>query len=1076
MKPILKKMFFKAFILCAALLMAVSAVAEQGAVFLTSPAYMQVMSMSPNGKWACGIVGDGSSILQGALWNIETGEVTYLSTTDESSAYAVTDDGVVCGGYTDYTLLPTGFGVYVAGYYKDGEWHRLDNSPMADEGVLMYNSEANAISADGRVVVGYVQNTNSDRAPARWVDGKLDCIFPYENAGVVYAVSRDGANATGWGYQTDENNDRNRSIALWIEDSVEYLSPRPTFAEAGRGFSPDGSKLVCESLGHNFVYELETKEKTNLPWINPMCWGQTISFIGMNDIVLGGETFQDDATGASGGYGYVYDMKAGQAYKFDQWLKENYGVEIDAKTFITAAAVSMSDDAKTFAIYGYPAKNGAMIGEWASMVIKLDQEVTYCPPVALKATKLFAVNNVRLTWNAPLMNADNVIGYRIYRDDLQIAEVSSELVAYMDAQLAEAQYTYAITAVYEDENGELVESEKSTPATIIVAKDPLNKAQNVEFKSANYNDLRLRWNAPASNLPSIQYYDLNVTMTGFGGGVVSFLAAIKLPVDMVEIYSQTHQIARVGFYPLNAEAIYTIRVTVDGVEKAAKTLDPKTLLYGEVNLIDLDTPVSFEAMSDVLVIVDVDASNFTVPSNEVIAASYGITTPGYSDLLRQTAEPEFYSLYESSKGSAYEMKVAWIISAVLVDENLGVESDVVLGYDIYRNDEKVGTTTEQNYQDENLVAGDYTYGVVAKYTQGDAAPANIDVKYECNEAALKAISEVKVEAGTVDMKATWSAPIKNDESVVSYAMGANTGRGISLSGATDVFEYAVAHVYPYSVLNWYEGYTIDALRFLPSAEAVFAIALEVNGVDHEFIVLGQIGEENGYVLNTWNNIKLENPYTIKNGDYIRVKLLCSEVVPGTYPITLDDQPGAVGVTDLYCWDYYGNYSSAMSDGGYAKGNWMIGMMVSNDGKELLPVKGYNVVLDGNEVEGMVTEPVFTTEGLNWKDGSTHRIKVNTVYNFGADDIVVNGNQVIFNVMAGVENIELDFVRVYPNPATAYINVEGAVEKLALYDMNGRLVAEVAANTIDVTALPAGNYLLNISNNGAVRIVKVLVVR
>ena len=83
---------------------------------------------------------------------------------------------------------------------------------------------------------------------------------------------------------------------------------------------------------------------------------------------------------------------------------------------------------------------------------------------------------------------------------------------------------------------------------------------------------------------------------------------------------------------------------------------------------------------------------------------------------------------------------------------------------------------------------------------------------------------------------------------------------------------------------------------------------------------------------------------------------------------------------------------------------------------------------------------------------------------------------VFNVKAGVENIEVNLVNVYPNPATSYINVEGAVEKLALYDMNGRLVAETAANTIDVTALAAGNYLLNITNNGNVRTVKVLVVR
>ena len=155
---------------------------------------------------------------------------------------------------------------------------------------------------------------------------------------------------------------------------------------------------------------------------------------------------------------------------------------------------------------------------------------------------------------------------------------------------------------------------------------------------------------------------------------------------------------------------------------------------------------------------------------------------------------------------------------------------------------------------------------------------------------------------------------------------------------------------------------------------------------------------------------------------------------------------------------------------------MIGMIVSNDNTELLPVDHYTVVLDGEERDEVITEPEFKAEGYNWSDGSTHRIKVNTVYNFNGENVTAEGKQVIFNVKAGVENIEVNLVNVYPNPATSYINVEGAVEKLALYDMNGRLVAETAANTIDVTALAAGNYLLNITNNGNVRTVKVLVVR
>ena len=1065
-------------ILFAALLVAVSAVAEKGAMFLTSPESFQVMSMSPNGKWACGVYGDGTSILQGILWNLESGEITYLSTIDESLAMGVNDEGVVCGGYTDYTMHAAGLGMYVAGFYKDGVWTALDNTTMEDEGIYVFGSEAYAISADGRTIVGYVQTASSDSkiAPARWVDGKLDKIFTYDGAGTCYAITRDGSKAGGWGYQADVDGDMNRSAAVWEGDNVQYLSPVPTAFEAVRAFSPDGKKVLCESFGHKFTYDFETQEKIELPWIHPACWKQTLSYISNDGLVLGGEEFQDDATGASGRYGYVYDPQTAKAVRFNDWMKEQYNVEIDANSFLVSCAVSMSDDAKTFAVYGYPMNNGAMTGMWASMVIKLDQEVTYCAPSGLKAEKLLGVNNVRLTWGLPMMNAANVLGYNVYRGEEKLAELSADLLAYMDVNVADGEYAYAVTALYEDENGEIVESEKSAPAKVVVAKDPLNKVQNIEFKSANYNDLRLRWNAPASNLPSIAYYDIEGTKTGFGGGVVSFSLAIKLPTDMVEIYSRTHTISRVGFFPINEEAIYTIRVMVDGVDKSVKTLDTNALTLGEVNIIDLDTPVEFESLSDILVVVDVDASNFSIASNEVLGGIYGQVIAGYSDLLRQASEPEFYSLYEASKASGYEMPITWIISAILSETGTTAASDVVLGYDIYRDGEKIASVEEQNFMDEDLSEGTYEYGIVAKYQQGESEAATIAINQVNKVESLKSISEIEVEAGTSEMAAFWEAPLENDESVVSYAVGQNTGRGMSMSGATELIEYTVAHAYPYSVLNWYEGYTVDALRFFPNSEATFAIALEVNGVDHEMVVLGQVGEENGYVLNTWNNIRLENPYTLKNGDYIRVKLLCTDVDPSTYPIALDDQVGAMGVSDLYCWDYYGEYSSVLSDGGYSRGNWMLGMLVSNNSTELLPVKGYNVMLDGEVAAEMLTENVFKTEGYNWNDGSTHRIKVNTVYEFAGEEVVAEGSQVVFNVKAGVENVEINLVNVYPNPATSYINVEGAVEKVALYDMNGRLVAETTANTLDVTALAAGNYLLNITNNGNVRTVKVVIVR
>ncbi len=1065
-------------ILIAAVLVAIGSFAEKGAIVLTSPLQFQLNAVSPNGKWACGIIGDGTyTMLQGLLWNLETNETTYLSTIDESAAYDVTDDGLVVGAYTDYEITGTGVGSKVPGYYKDGKWTRVDNSTI--EGVVETTGEIYAVSADGSVMVGWVQNGPADYkiAPAKWVDGKLVKLLPYVGAGVAYAVTEDGKYAAGWSYK---EGDGNRNVALWRDDeSVEYLSEFSSWVEEGRKFSPDGTKLLCNSFGHKFIYDLTTNTKTELPWINPACWSQLMSYIDNNGLVLGGEEFQDENTGASGRYAYVYESTTGKAVTFDEWLKNTHNVEIDKNAHMIFRGVDMSNDGKVIALLDYPMENGVPVGEHASMVLLLDREVTYCEPVALRAEKLTGLNSVRITWNLPLMNAENVLGYNLYRDGQAIAEGITEM-AYIDANLAEGSYTYTVTAIYEGENDDFVESGLSVAAVVTVTEDELNRAQNIQTHGVNYNDMKLRWNAPESNLPSSTYFDLNSPVAGFGGGLNSFAVATRLPYDIVNNYAGVYHIARVGFYPRNIEAVYTLKVYINGVEKVSQTVDAAIIRYNDMNIIDLDTPVAVAVNDDVMIAVEVDASKFTATSNDVVGVNYGNVVTGFSDLLRLLTEPEFYSLNQSSIDAGYgEMPVSWGITAVFAqvgeDGKADVSNDIVAGYDIYRDGAKVGSTIETNFLDTDLTEGTVEYGVVAKYANGREAQAEtLEIAFAPKAEALRPINDVHVCADVDLVETRWEAPLNNDATIISYSSAPSSGRGMSLGGATDLIEYTVAHDYTYSYLEWYEGYYINAIRFYPSAEATFVVALEANGTDLDFIVLNQEGEEGGYTLNTWNTVKLTTPIRIEPNTNYRVKVICSDVDPTTYPICMDKGVGEIALTDLYSWDY-SNFSSAISDGGLT-GSWMIGMEISNDNTELLPVKGYNVLVDGDQVNNeLITTTSYTHEGFAWSDGSTHRLRVNVVYDVDGG-VEVQGNQVIFHAQAGVENITIDRVKVYPNPATSYIAVDGESDKLVLVDMAGRMVAQTSADRLDVNSVAVGNYLLNIYRNGTVETVKVVIVR
>lgn len=1056
-------------ILCLSVLMALCAFAEKGGLVLYSPSELQVMSVSPNGKWACGIQGDGSNtMLQGVLWNLETGELTYLSSINPSEAYDVNDEGIVVGNFYSEDVQGNGIPAQVAGFYKDGKWTAVDNSAFAGQGVLRRGGSCNAISADGRTIVGHVQNGPQDYhlAPAKWVDGKLVELLDCQGTmGVARSITADGTVASGWAYS---KGDMQRQTVIWKAgvDTAQYISEVASVWEVGYRFSPDGTKLACNQWGFPYVYDLTTGTKRDIaPVVEDFGTELSIWYVANDGLVLGAQKAPS--------YGYINDGE--KAMDITKWLKEEYNVTVDPKKCGVSSGVDRSDDGKVIVLNGYGSD-----GMWNSAIVMLDQEITYCAPVGLQGEKMQGVNNVRLTWKAPMSNAENVLGYSVYRDGNAVAEGITDM-AYVDADLALGTYTYTVTAIYEDAAGELVESEPSTAAVVEVTEDLPNSVVNIQTHAVNYNDLNIRWNAPKSNLPVATYFDPERLVSGFGGGVVSFSVAICLPYDLVNNYAGRYSIARVAFMPRNVEAIYTIKIFINDAEVASKLVDSANLRYNDMNNVDLDAPVAVAEGDRVLVAVEVDASNFSMPSNDVIGANYGFVTTGYSDLIKQAGEPEFYSLNQSAIDAGMgEFPHSFAISAIFapVDENGNVDlaCDEVVGYDIYRNNEKIAETQELQYLDGGLDETTYTYGIVAKYgnnAQSGAATAEVD--FVPNVAALRGVEDMAVRAGENFLGVDWEAPLKNDTRVVSYATGACSGKGMTLSGATGLIEYTVAHEYPYSYLQWYEGYNIEALRFYPSDEALFVLALEEDGIDVAFLALGELGAEDGYKLNQWNNVKLEEPVKIKAGSTYRVKLICSEVDPATRPICTDNNLGAAMVSDLYSWDY-SSYSSAYMDGSVL-GNWMIGMLIANDSKETLPVNSYKVIIDGDTDNAeSVTEPRYTKDGLTWNVGDTHRVKVNTVYNVVGGTLEVEGTQQVFNVAAGVESLEVDRVRVYPNPATSYIKVDGDAEKLVLVDMAGRTVAQTTETTLDVTALAVGNYLLNVYNDGNVKTVKVLIKR
>lgn len=82
---------------------------------------------------------------------------------------------------------------------------------------------------------------------------------------------------------------------------------------------------------------------------------------------------------------------------------------------------------------------------------------------------------------------------------------------------------------------------------------------------------------------------------------------------------------------------------------------------------------------------------------------------------------------------------------------------------------------------------------------------------------------------------------------------------------------------------------------------------------------------------------------------------------------------------------------------------------------------------------------------------------------------------------GIDNVEIEHVTLYPNPADTYVNVyaEGSRYSIEVISMDGRSLIRLSnlenKATIDVSGLPAGNYLVKfLTDNGAAAVRKLIV--
>ena len=1050
--------------LCAALLGVGSMQAERGPLILNSLAEYHVSNLSPNGQWACGWFENYSLQAYAFRWNLQTNNVEILSNDEvQSCAFDVSNNGVVCGWFYDATATANGAKAKSAGYW-DGTWHSLPNVNNEAASSVDGVTRARAISPDGHYVGGLAQNWG---AAVVWKDGKIFQQQSVANTLVgssndVYAVSSDGTMMAGWATPSTSTYDGERVPILWrqgkdpvwlADDSYAGYSYARAFSSNDRWLLYWGGYVEDTTLpygvGLNAIYDTQTDTKITVPCMADDGADLELSDINANGTAVGRGTFtyKFDGEETDSVVSTLVMYKDGKTLDLVAYLKEQ-GVDISALPgFVeVTSCAGISDDEKTFAVYYTDENYGTR-----SSIIKLDQQLSDLPPVQLSARTLPGTKSVRLTWEEPLAGASAVKSYEVYRGTEKVGTCQPSDRFFFDGPLATGAYSYTVKAVYDDTT-----SESSEAVSATVEDQQLQAPTHLTARQARLSGARLQWEQPQSNLTVKNYYSTTDEISGFGGGTNDFECALRFPATEMALYTAQHLTA-VSFYPMSEQKTWTINVytkTPGGDDLTLLASQPvsQTLSYGKKNTVKLDSPLTLPTGKDIYVAVKVSVDpESTSASTNVVGQVYGLCEAGFSDMVRQTTEADFYSLYETAQQSGSLFAVTWAMDAIFTPDGTAQNIDDVDHYDVTVDGKSVATTSELSCEVGAMDEGTHSLGVAAVYASGESsAPTTVSLDVVPNEDFYKAITSVSIsKAGDNAVRADWTVPTDADNTVISYAKG-NMKQGVT-GNESENYSYMAAADYTPSLLHAYEGYQITALRYMPLCDAVYTLTLQCDGKDVA------VAEPDDYSLNSWNSVKLSTPVTIEAGKTYRLVVDCYDVETGKAALPIDDMPEFSGVSNLLSTDSGSNFSSLYSNASL-HGNWMIGLDVASTDVRELPVLGYDVVIDRKKVNDEHLTTNTYTHTLAEGDTNNHTLRVDAVYDVKGS---VRGTAVYFSLAtAGINDATVASLTV--DRKGSVLSVTGAnVKSLTLVNAAGATVKSAEASEIDVTALPAGAYVLSV---------------
>ncbi len=922
----------------------------------------QVAYPSSNGDWVTGGVYDGSTY-QAYRWNTRNNEFEYLNTYGEFSfGYSVSNTGVVAGEYTTSELLPNGAGIQAPCVWYEGKWHVLNLGKLGTlDPELPSAGGARKITPDGKYVAGAVCTTAGWKACVWQLDAQHQgtlTMLPMEELGVAEHMSDDAQVVGGF--------DEARSVripAYWTRQGNKYTEVIPD----GRkhqgmwtitcGVSPNGRYVATWNMLHDLQggTSVQVDKNTNVD-------AASVAGVTSDGIVYGaGQRLTEEGIDQFAAY-----FKDGQWMSLQKELEEK-GAVIGAGYKLTELRY-MSDDGKVLCCNArYPD------GMTGAVMIRLDENVTSRPPVALKAMQMGGLKAVRLNWKEPLANAEGVKEYVLLRDGQEIFRGNALQYTDRNCELGRT-YVYTVRASYGT-----VMSEDSDPVTLETRAVNIGGPSMLMARQAGIDNVRLEWEGAGTSLSELKYYTDGHEVNGFGGGAWNIEAGVRFRSEDLALF-ENMEIREVSFWPMSSQQEWKINFylasATDGEPFYSEKLDATKLVYGCCNNIRLQKAVQVPQGEDLVVGVyaAVKGSSFNV-----MGLMLGDNEAGYNDLIRQPGE-KFVSLYLDGLENGYEYPYSWPIGLGL--STIGDDMASLAGYHVYQDGkvvDRVDAATLKSVLHE-VSDGDHEYAVTAVYSndkESDAAKASLSVKRDTRYYLVDEIS-VKPTGKALEAVVEWKAPMDDERTMLTYSQG-GVHHGVHTS-ANEGFSFQAASVYTMPMFRQYlNDYQISGVRFYPLGHAEFALYLNESGRTRWST---ELEREVDYDLNRWNTIWLDEPIALDaNVSELQLIVDCFDGDAGRDILAMDGMPANANYSDLYSLDDGASWDSYESQTG-TRGNWMMGLIVTSRDQKALPVKEYVLTWDGS-ADGRTTVAAGDALSVKHTFGQTqashHQVVITAVY-------------------------------------------------------------------------------------------------